>query len=103
MKNNLAKTRTSDSYVFTANAKSAEDLAKIEEVRQTVKAINHLQRQNDGKYAVQYRVVLAGRLGENNPNAHKYTKANGRSNGPFYSMIRKDDAAFFDIYIYERV
>ena len=98
------KVRTSDSYVFTANAKSADDLKKIEEIRQTVRAINHMQRQNDGDYATQYRVVLAGRLGKNNPNAHKYSSPRARRtvNTPAYSMIHKADAAFFDVYIYER-
>ena len=37
--------RYSENYVFTAKAISADDLQKIETLRQTVKAINHMQSQ----------------------------------------------------------
>ena len=67
--------RYSENYVFTANAKSADDLAKIETLRQTVKAINLMQRQYEkdvDQTQTRYRVCLRGRLGKNNPNAWKY-------------------------------
>ena len=100
--------RYSENYVFTANAKSADDLAKIETLRQTVKAINHMQCQYEkdvGQTQARYRVCLRGRLGKNNPNARKYQERQKNYTGygarP-YQMIRLSDAAFFDVYVYER-
>ena len=67
--------RYSENYVFTAKATSADDLQKIKTLRQTVKAINHMQSQYEkdtGQEQTRYRVCLRGRLGKNNPNAWKY-------------------------------
>jgi len=101
------KSRTSTSYVFTANAKSADDLAKIDVLRQTVKAINYMQRdyeKDTGQEQARYRVCLRGRLGKNNPNAWKYKirqkKYTGYGARP-YQMIRLGDASHFDVYVYE--
>ena len=102
------KIRTSTSYVFTANAVSADDLQKIETLRQTVKAINHMQRQYEkdtGQRQTRYRVCLRGRLGKNNSNAWKYQmrqKAYTGYGARPYQMIRLSDAAYFDVYVYER-
>ena len=100
--------RYSENYVFTAKAASADDLQKIETLRQTVKAINHMQRQYEkdtGQQQTRYRVCLRGRLGKNNPNAWKYQMRQkaytGRGAHP-YQMIRLSDAAYFDVYVYER-
>ena len=43
------------------------------------------------------RVVLAGRLGQNNPNSWKY-----KIGKVAYQWIRKEDAASFDIYVYDK-
>lgn len=100
------KSRTSTSYVFTANAKSADDLAKIDALRQTVKAINYMQRdyeKDTGQEQARYRVCLRGRLGKNNPNAWKYKIrqfGNSAIRNP-YRMIRQADAAYLDVYVYE--
>ena len=62
--------RYSENYVFTAKATSADDLQKIKTLRQTVKAINHMQSQYEkdtGQEQTRYRVCLRGRLGKNNP------------------------------------
>ena len=98
----------SEYYVFTAKAASADDLAKIETLRQTVKAINHMQSQYEkdtGQEQTRYRVCLRGRLGNNNPNAWKYQVRQKNYTGygarP-YQMIRLNDAAYFDVYVYER-
>jgi len=94
--------------VFTAKAASADDLQKIETLRQTVKAINHMQRhyeKDTGQQQTRYRVCLRGRLGKNNPNAWKYQmrqKAYTGCGAHPYQMIHLSDAAYFDVYIYER-
>ena len=98
------KSRASTSYVFTANAKSADDLAKIDALRQTVKAINYMQRdyeKDTGQEQARYRVCLRGRLGKNNQNAWKYKIRQIGYQNP-YRMIRLADAAYFDVYVYER-
>ena len=98
----------SENYVFTADAKSADDLAKIETLRQTVKTINHMQCQYEkdtGQRQTRYRVCLRGRLGKNNSNAWKYQmrqKAYTGYGARPYQMIRLSDAAYFDVYVYER-
>jgi hypothetical protein len=100
--------RYSENYVFTAKATSADDLQKIETLRQTVKTINHMQRQYEkatGQQQTRYRVCLRGRLGKNNSNAWKYQmrqKAYVGYGARPYQMIRLSDAAYFDVYVYER-
>ena len=100
--------RYSENYVFTAKAASADDLQKIETLRQTVKTINHMQRQYEkdtGQQQTRYRVCLRGRLGKNNSNAWKYQmrqKAYTGYGARPYQMIRLSDAAYFDVYVYER-
>ena len=100
--------RYSENYVFTAKATSVDDRQKIETLRQTVKAINCMQSQYEkdtGQRQTRYRVCLRGRLGKNNPNAWKYQVRRksycGYGAHP-YQMIRLSDAAYFDVYVYER-
>ena len=100
--------RYSENYVFTAKAASADDRQKIETLRQTVKVINYMQSQYEkytGQQQTRYRVCLRGRLGKNNPNAWKYKmrqKAYTGCGAHPYQMIHLSDAAFFDVYVYER-
>ena len=53
------------------------------------------------------RVVLMGRLGKENPNAQKYKdryaankKIKNHFGGHPYQYIAKEDAAYFDVYVY---
>ena len=100
--------RYSENYVFTAKATSVDDRQKIETLRQTVKVINYMQSQYEkstGQQQTRYRVCLRGRLGKNNPNAWKYQMRQKTYTGygahP-YQMIHLSDAAYFDVYVYER-
>jgi len=99
--------RTSKNYICTVD-KNADGMAKIEELRQTIRAVNHIQREyakGTGETAVLYRVSLRGRLGRNNPSAKKYQNLRKHYRGygahP-YQTIKLADAARIDVYVYEQ-
>jgi hypothetical protein len=101
----LDEARKSDSYQFTHKPGDAESEKKLADLKQSVKGT--------GK-----RVVLQGRLGKDNPNAHKYSKdapwgkykdgkrvnsdVSGKSGGHSHQRIQKADAAHHDVYVYNR-
>ena len=90
-----AKERTSGSYQFTHTPGDAESEKKLADLK--------AQHKGTGK-----RVVLQGRLGKNNPNAHKYSKANfgkpgsASSGAHTHQRIKKADAAHHDVYVYDK-
>lgn len=91
--------KRTDSYVFTFHPDSVEDQLRLEAVKKSVTSINQTNKLwagygNRPKTADRFRVVLKGRLGENNPNAHKYK-------GKYIYSIKKADAAHFDVYIHK--
>lgn len=87
-----AQQRYSSSYQFTHKPGDEESEKKLAGLKKMVKGT--------GK-----RVVLMGRLGKDNPNAHKYAKggsaAAGKS-GRAHQYIHKKDAAHHDVYVYDR-
>jgi hypothetical protein len=100
-------TRYSTSYIFSYNPSDENDVKKLKELKQRIK--------NQNKTAdVKQRVVLAGRLGKNNPSAVKYRKGGEYSSkqkpswfpswygGHPYQTIRVADAAYFDVYVYNK-
>jgi hypothetical protein len=100
-----AQARYSQSYKFTHKPGDEDSEKKLADLKASVKGT--------GK-----RVVLQGRLGKNNPNAHKYSKnapkgtyANGKrtnsdvsgsSGAHTHQRIQKADAAHHDVYVYDR-
>ncbi len=90
-----AKERISGSYQFTHTPGDAESEKKLADLK--------AQHKGTGK-----RVVLQGRLGKNNPNAHKYSKANfgkpgsASSGAHTHQRIKKADAAHHDVYVYDK-
>jgi hypothetical protein len=101
----IDEARKSDSYKFTHKPGDAESEKRLADLKQSVKGT--------GK-----RVVLQGRLGKDNPNAHKYSKdapsakykdgkrvnsdVSGKSGGHSHQRIQKADAAHHDVYVYDR-
>jgi chemotaxis receptor (MCP) glutamine deamidase CheD len=101
----LDEARKSDSYQFTHKPGDAESEKRLADLKKSVKGT--------GK-----RVVLQGRLGKDNPNAHKYSKdapwgkykdgkrvnsdVSGKSGGHSHQRIQKADAAHHDVYVYDR-
>lgn len=94
----------SDEYIGTVNHKSRTGKLIIEALRREHKRRAKL----DGK---RYRVVLKGRLGENNENAFKYAKSGQMHKHCWvrhmfgahsHQNIKLDDAAYADMYVYER-
>ena len=87
--------RTSTSYQFTHTPGDAESEKKLADLKASVKGTNK-------------RVVLQGRLGKNNPNAHKYSKAaygtpaSASSGGHTHQRIKTADAAHHDVYVYNK-
>jgi len=100
-----AQARTSSSFQFTHKPGDAESEKKLADLKAQHKGTNK-------------RVVLQGRLGKDNPNAHKYSKdapkatyANGKrtnvdqnakSGAHSHQRIRKADAAHHDVYVYDK-
>jgi hypothetical protein len=100
-----AQARYSQSYKFTHKPGDEESERKLADLKASVKGT--------GK-----RVVLQGRLGKNNPNAHKYSKnaphgtyangkrtnsdVSGKSGAHTHQRIQKADAAHHDVYVYDR-
>lgn len=90
-----AQERYSSSYQFTHKPGDAESEKKLSDLKAATKGT--------GK-----RVVLQGRLGKNNPNAHKYSKAvwgkpgSASSGAHTHQRIKKADAAHHDVYVYDK-
>jgi hypothetical protein len=100
-----AQARYSTSYQFTHKPGDEESEKKLADLKKSVKGT--------GK-----RVVLQGRLGKNNPNAHKYSKnapqgtfvngkrtnsdVSGKSGAHTHQRIQKADAAHHDVYVYDK-
>jgi hypothetical protein len=90
-----AQARYSSSYQFTHKPGDAESEKKLADLKAAHKGT--------GK-----RVVLQGRLGKDNPNAHKYSKANwgkpgsASSGAHTHQRIKKADAAHHDVYVYDK-
>jgi hypothetical protein len=90
-----AQARYSSSYQFTHKPGDAESEKKLSDLK--------AQHKGTGK-----RVVLQGRLGKDNPNAHKYSKANwgkpgsASSGAHTHQRIKKADAAHHDVYVYDK-
>ena len=80
-----SKNRRSAAYRGTIVLSETQDKAYLNEVRRVM-------AENGTK-----KVVLAGRLGINNPNAWKYQLGK-----LCYKWIRAKDAASFDIYVYNK-
>ena len=89
-----AQERYSKSYQFTHKPGDEESEKKLSGLKKMVKGT--------GK-----RVVLMGRLGKDNPNAHKYKKggevsSNRSQFAGTHKYIKKGDAAHHDVYVYDR-
>lgn len=99
------KQRT-DSYIFTADPLSANDMQQIELVRKTVRVTNQRARQDAkwrGETPKLYRVCLKARLGRNNPAADIYRNKTtywGRKGD--YQSIKLEHAQRIDIYVQRR-
>jgi hypothetical protein len=86
--------RHSDTYIATIDR---NDLDHAELLRDLKLITKIYQNRSD----FDYRVQIVGRLGKNNPNADKY-KNNVYKRYHAYGKIRIDDAAHYDIYVYNR-
>lgn len=92
------KQRT-DSYIFTADPMSVNDMQQIAIVRKTVAVANKRARSSakwSGTKAKIYRVCLKARLGKNNPASAFYRT---RSD---YQSIKLEHAQRIDVYVQER-
>lgn len=98
----------SKSYVGTFHTESAADMLELERIRKAIRVVNYQlrhfkygsQEKKSGfgnEYYHQFYVKCAGRLGKNNPNAHKYY--HDGFNVPY---VRLEDAARVDAYVYQR-
>ena len=96
--------RISENYVGTFYTESAADMLELERIRKAIKVVNrelsHFkyggQEKKSGygnEHYHQFYVKCAGRLGKNNPNAHKYNDA---------GYVRLEDATRVDAYVYQR-
>lgn len=99
------KART-DSYIFTADPMSVNDMQQIAIVRKTVAVSNKLARQRakwTGEKPTIYRVCLKARLGRNNPDADIYRNKKtywGRKGD--YQSIKLEHAQRIDVYVQRR-
>jgi hypothetical protein len=103
-----AQERYSPSFKFTYKPGNNADEKKLAELKASVKGTNK-------------RVVKQGRLGKDNPNAHKYSinapaavwdqdkgkwlqdkELNAQSGGHSHQRIQTADAAHFDVYVYRK-
>jgi hypothetical protein len=92
------ETRTSPYYAETVHHHTWEGKSLVAAYRAKVKA-------EDTVNGTSRRVVLQGRMGENNPNAHKYSVKNPPnvwSGSHSHQCIKLSDAATADVYIYNR-
>jgi hypothetical protein len=91
------KQRT-DSYIFTADPMSVNDMQQIEIVRKTIAVANKRARAS-AKWSLTtpkiYRVCLKARLGKGNPAYAKYR-------GQWVQSIKLEDAQRIDVYVQER-
>ena len=78
-------------YITTLNHKSLIGIERLAAIRDGVNAVNRISEKK-------HYVKCQGRLGPNNPNAPKYQNRGWNS----HSCIRLEDAAYVDVYIYER-
>jgi hypothetical protein len=83
--------RTSSSYLFTHTPGDEKSEAKLKLAKEYHKAFHPNKR-----------VVLKGRLGKDNPNAHKYHSKTAWHGGKPIINIKKDDASRFDVYSYDK-
>lgn len=91
------KART-DSYIFTADPMSVNDMQQIAIVRKTVAVSNKLARQRakwTGEKPTIYRVCLKARLGKKNPAYAKYRNQ-------WVKSIKLEDAQRIDVYVQRR-
>jgi hypothetical protein len=86
------KNRSSGCYLFTIYHKSWHGSSYLKRFR---KSFNEAQRASGGNK----RIKLQGRLGKHNPNAYKYQQKRGWNK---YQTILLDDAAYVDVYVYEK-
>lgn len=99
------KQRT-DSYIFTADPLSVNDMQQIAIVRKTVAVSNKMARQSakwKNEKPVIYRVCLKARLGRNNPDADIYRNKTtfwGRKGD--YQSIKLEHAQRIDVYVQRR-
>jgi len=94
------KSHSSSAYLGTVKHHTLEGKLIIDALRREWK---HRFAHTDENY----RVVLKGRLGKDNPNAHKYSRAKygwkGLGfGGHSHQNIRLEDAAYADLYAYKR-
>lgn len=86
----------SKNYMFTYIPGNAESDVEMLQLKEYVKFMLE-------EFNVRLRIVKAGRLGKNNPNAWKYRSASryykGCGGHP-YQYIKKSDAVKFDVYVY---
>ena len=101
----MNKQRT-DSYIFTADPLSANDMQQIELVRKTVRVTN-ARAKRDAKWRGEkpklYRVCLKARLGRGNPAAVIYRNKTtywGRRGD--YQSIKLEHAQRIDVYVQRR-
>jgi len=93
--------RRSDNYVCTVHVEDPEYKAKIDLVRKTVSKANRPAKERGESRQWTWRVLVKGRLGNNNPDAHLY-----RVGGPLHRhsaiCIRPEHSTRFDVYITKR-
>jgi hypothetical protein len=92
------KSKRTDSYIFTADPISANDMQQIELVRKTVRTSNKLAREASkwsGNTPTLYRVCLKARLGKSNPAYAKYKNQ-------WIKSIKLEDAQRIDVYVQRR-
>jgi hypothetical protein len=83
--------KRTDAYEFTFHPTDWNDIKRLREFKQLVK--NHNKNSSQKLY-----VKMQGRLGKDNPSADKYRGKGFNA----YQTIRKADASYFDVYLYER-
>jgi hypothetical protein len=90
--------KRSKTYQFTVAMKNGKPVTNTE----SLDALREEVAMTNGIFQSQFYVKLQGRLGKNNPNAWKYR--HGKDGGIYgcAQCVRLPDAAFADVYVYER-
>ena len=98
--------RNSTDYLFTVTELNDERIAEAKlndlfmGIEDSIQEMNAKQKCLHVLYKRRYRVIIRGRLGKDNPNAHLY-----RVGGKYYRSssqdIRHEHATRFDVYLRE--
>ena len=98
------RNRTSTEYATTVTDLNDPDIAMYKHLAKVLNARNKYEeligniKPEFNSYFWRYRLVIRGRLGKKNPNAHLYSRG-GKHWRPTSMNIRKEHASRFDLYL----